>query len=75
MGVNLAIARDGALMRETQMVSLIAGSASPTRLLFSGLWKGLIQNWFLPALFGSGQDEVMAGGTPANPATLMRQKP
>ncbi len=26
-------------------------------------------NWFLHATFGAYRDKVMAGGTPANPAT------
>jgi hypothetical protein len=33
-------------MRETRMVSLIAGSASPTRLLFSGISMGLFEKSF-----------------------------
>jgi hypothetical protein len=41
-------------MRETRMVSLIAGSASPTRLLFSGIRMGLINEVFLHAALGSG---------------------
>jgi hypothetical protein len=30
---------------------------------------GLITNWFLHATIGDIKDKVMAGGTPANPAT------
>ena len=61
-------------MRETRMVSLIAGSASPTRLLFSGISMGFIEDWLLLATLGSDEDKVMAGGTPANPATLVRRR-
>ena len=33
---------------------------------------GLITNWFLNAAIGSLRNKVMARGTPANPATMMK---
>jgi hypothetical protein len=57
--------------REPGWFPLIAGSASPTRLLsFRGI--GFIQDWFLHATIGRLENKVMAGGTPANPAALER---
>jgi hypothetical protein len=35
---------------------------------------GLIQDWILPAPIGDERDKVMAGGTPANPATLVGRR-
>ncbi len=58
-------------MRETRVVSLIAGSASPSRLLFSGRRMGLVLEEFSSPRLGVIRDKVMAGGTPANPATLV----
>jgi hypothetical protein len=40
-------------MRETRMVSLIAGSASPTRLLFSGIRMGFVLDELLLVALGS----------------------
>jgi hypothetical protein len=51
------------------MVSLIAGSASPTRLLFSGIWMGLIE-MSLHTTLVSIRNKIATGGTPVAPATL-----
>ena len=50
------------------MVSLIAGSALPTRLLFSGIWMGLVEMSLHTTLVGI-RDKVATGGTPVAPAT------
>jgi hypothetical protein len=38
----------------------------------SGIRMGFVLDEFLQATNGSGEDKVMAGGTPANPATLVK---
>ena len=52
---------------------LIARSASPTGLLSLRYIDGIDLDGFLLATRGSDENKVMAGGTPANPATLVTQ--
>jgi hypothetical protein len=71
-------------MREDQSVSsarkaalrmaLLNASAGASRVpaLLPGI--GLIKNQFRQATIDSNQDKDMAGGTPANPATLVLTK-
>jgi hypothetical protein len=41
------------------------------RCSLSGYWKGLFEEELLLTTLGGKEDKVMAGGTPANPATLV----
>jgi hypothetical protein len=42
------------------------------RLSLSGISKGLVLDKVLPAMLGVVEDKVMTGGTPVNPAALVR---
>ena len=54
------------------MVPLIGGSAAPTRLLSLRYIDGLVLEASSMPCIGVIENKVMAGGTPANPATLAK---
>src|SRR5450759_1771008 len=52
------------------MVPSHRASAAPRRCSLSGIPMGLIEDYLLQATLRSDENKVMAGGTPANLATL-----
>jgi hypothetical protein len=51
--------------------SLSSPGASRAAALFPVCRWDLFEDWFLLMTFGSNEDKVLAGGTPANPAALV----